>query len=593
MHRCLTIDEILTIIFQHAFIILKPEPKSREFRDRRTLARLARTCRYFLEPALNVLYYEIHDLLWLIKCMPDDLWVVNGKQLTFTRPMLQSDWNIFLRYARRVRSLEFDRHCQSTTDVNVYVALSHLPSPVVIFPRLVHFRCGEYRPEAIPFLMHLLQPTVVHVDIDNLMSNPLTFCVLPLLPKMCPRIKQIMAFRNFVFQKGDRALETFSRVLCQLPELQTLRCAELPDDSVLHLSQLPNLKILRMDLRLISLDHLESAFGRIRFPVLQEVLLSAPTMSHSLRFLDFIQSTSVDTINLNVDDETCAADYKAIFTQWASNPSYHNLSAIDISEMQVWRDYDDKHIIDIATLRPLFQLKYLTSLKLETLCTFDLDNAAIKEIAQAWPLLETLDLSIRECGWELPSKVTLSGLVPLLQNCPNLALLGVVVDATVLPAASSTTLPGYGVQNTSLESLWLADSKITRPALVASFLSAVAPNLEQLVSWNTPLLSGREGKDKYLKRWKEVEKLVQHFAQVRRQERAWARRLNRWRCERGKDGCGCECCGCSEECDEAIVLAEEVRDERAQQVHYDSEPEPITDSEGEDDFEYCYLPDAL
>lgn len=81
MHRCLTIDEILTIIFQHAFVILKPEPKSREFRDRRTLARLARTSRYFLEPALNVLYYEISDLLWLIKCMPDDLWVVNGKQL--------------------------------------------------------------------------------------------------------------------------------------------------------------------------------------------------------------------------------------------------------------------------------------------------------------------------------------------------------------------------------------------------------------------------------------------------------------------------------------------------------------------------------
>jgi len=590
MHRCLTIDEILTIIFQHAFIILKPEPKSREFRDRRTLARLARTCRYFLEPALNVLYYEINDLLWLIKCMPDDLWVVKGKQLSFRRAIQPSDWDIFLRYAHRVRSLEFDRQCHDTTDVGVYEALSNPPSPVVVFPRLLHLRCGESRKEAIPFLMHLLQPTVVHVDIDNLMSNPLTFNILPLLPDRCPRIKQIMAFRHFVFQKGDRALETFSDVLRHLPELQTLRCAELPDASVLHLSQLPNLRILRMDLRLISLDHIESVSGPVRFPVLQEVLLSSPSMSHSLRFLKFIRSASVDTINLNVDDETCASDYNAIFTEWASNPAYHNLSVIDISEMQVWRDYDEKHIIDIATLRPLFRLKRLTSLKLETLCTFDLDNAAINEIGLAWPLLETLDLSIRECGWEIPSKVTLPGLVPLLRNCPNLALLGVVIDATVLPVDMETTerLPGGGVRNNCLESLWLADSKITRPALVAAFLSAVAPNVEQIVSWNTPLLSGREGKDKYQKRWKEVQRLVRQFALVRRQEQAWT--AARWqRC-----GCvleaACVVCagngGCGGHAD-----SKEVGDEKVQV--YDSEPEPPTDSDDDDDFDYCYIAEAL
>ena len=500
-----------------------------------------------------------------------------GTPQFFRRAMQQSDWDVFLRYARRVRSLEFDRHCQFTTDVDVYAALANPPSSAIIFPRLVHFRCGEYRPEAVPFLKHLLRPTVVQVDIDNLTSNSLTFCILPMLPSQCPRIKQIMAFRNFVFQRGDRALETFSKVLCQLKELQTLRCAELPDDGVLCLSRLPNLRILRMDLRLVSLDHLESAFGSVRFPALQEVSLSAPTMSHSLRFLKFIQSTSVDTINLNVDDETCAADYYTIFKEWTANPSYRNLSVIDISEMQVWQDYDDKHIIDITTLRPLFQLIHLTSLKLETRCTYALDNAAMEEIALAWPRLETLDLSIRECGWEIPSKVTLPGLVPLLRHCPNLVLLGVVVDATLLPSGASAQLPGAGVRNMSLESLWLADSKITRPAMVASFLSAVAPNIEQIVSWNTPLLSGRSGKDKYMKRWKEVERLVRHFALARRQERAWA--VGR-ACHRNGNG-GCRC-GCGGDGDDDLK-------EDAKWEVYDSEPEPPTDSEDEDEFEYCYI----
>ncbi|KIJ58173.1 hypothetical protein HYDPIDRAFT_34429 [Hydnomerulius pinastri MD-312] len=562
MHRCLSIDEILTTICQHAFNILKPEPKSRELRDRRTLARLARTSRYFLEPALNVLYYEINDLLWLIKCMPDDLWVVNGKQLSFKRPMEQSDWDVFLRYTRRVRSLEFDRHCTTTTHVNVYHSLATYPYPDVMFPRLTHLRCGEWREDAVWFLRHLLQPTVNHIDIDNLLPNALTYRVLPLIPKRCPRVRQLMAFRNLVFQQGDPVLDQFSNLLCQLNLLESVRCAELTDESLLHLARLPALKILRVDLRLNPLHNLDSSLRGRGFPVLREALVSSPTMSHCLQFLKYVKSTSLDTINLNVDDETPAASYKEIFTAWGLNPSYQNLSTIDISEMRVWRDYDEKHIIDITVLRPLFQLKGLTCLKLETLCTYDLDDAAIKEIATAWPLLETLDLSLRECGWEIPSKVTLQGLIPLLRGCPNLALLGVVVDATRLPAAS-TRLPGAGVRNTSLESLWLADSKITRPSLVAAFLSAVAPNIEQIVTWNTPLLSGREGKDKYRKRWREVEGLVRMFSITRRQEHAWARDGN---------------VGCDEE-------------EEAQA--WSSEPDLSPDSDSDSGFEYCYPPPGV
>lgn len=133
-----------------------------------------------------------------------------------------------------------------------------------------------------------------------------------------------------------------------------------------------------MDLRLISLDHIESVSRPVRFPVLQEVLLSL-SMSHPLRFLKFIQPTSVDITNLNIDDETCASDYNAIFTEWA----YHNLSVIDSISPRC------------RSGGTMATNTCLTSLKLEILCTFDLDNAAINEIAMAWPLLETLDLSIR------------------------------------------------------------------------------------------------------------------------------------------------------------------------------------------------------
>ena len=34
---------------------------------------LARTCRAFLEPALDALWYEQHTLVHVIKCLPDEL----------------------------------------------------------------------------------------------------------------------------------------------------------------------------------------------------------------------------------------------------------------------------------------------------------------------------------------------------------------------------------------------------------------------------------------------------------------------------------------------------------------------------------------
>lgn len=41
----------------------------------KTLASLARTCRLFHEPAINVIWRDIPDLLPLIHTLPEDLWL--------------------------------------------------------------------------------------------------------------------------------------------------------------------------------------------------------------------------------------------------------------------------------------------------------------------------------------------------------------------------------------------------------------------------------------------------------------------------------------------------------------------------------------
>ena len=72
MHHALEIDEILLNIFAHC----NPSP-FKNYRHVRPvgvtadLVSLARTCRMFKEPALDVLWSELSDLCPVAKCLPD------------------------------------------------------------------------------------------------------------------------------------------------------------------------------------------------------------------------------------------------------------------------------------------------------------------------------------------------------------------------------------------------------------------------------------------------------------------------------------------------------------------------------------------
>ena len=73
MHHALEIDEILLNIFAHCN---PPRFKNyrhvgRPFGIALDLVALARTCRMFKEPALDVLWSELSDLCPLAQCLPE------------------------------------------------------------------------------------------------------------------------------------------------------------------------------------------------------------------------------------------------------------------------------------------------------------------------------------------------------------------------------------------------------------------------------------------------------------------------------------------------------------------------------------------
>jgi hypothetical protein len=76
MHRCFLISEITHVICTELSNVWAREP----------LARLARTCQALREPALDALWYELHGLIPLVKCMPKDLWMESDE---YERPLVR------------------------------------------------------------------------------------------------------------------------------------------------------------------------------------------------------------------------------------------------------------------------------------------------------------------------------------------------------------------------------------------------------------------------------------------------------------------------------------------------------------------------
>ena len=97
MHHCLLIPE-LALYIVHFLADDRPAwQDSRYLRNPRDVARLARTCKALLEPALDVLWRTQHSLAPLIMCLPPEVWQLTKRGKTIVSrapcpcPMLRVD----------------------------------------------------------------------------------------------------------------------------------------------------------------------------------------------------------------------------------------------------------------------------------------------------------------------------------------------------------------------------------------------------------------------------------------------------------------------------------------------------------------------
>jgi len=79
MHQCLFINEILSHIIH--FITTDGQQNTGRLKNTSDLARLAQTCRCFMECALDTLWQTQHSLGPLIMCLPTSVWGIDSSNV--------------------------------------------------------------------------------------------------------------------------------------------------------------------------------------------------------------------------------------------------------------------------------------------------------------------------------------------------------------------------------------------------------------------------------------------------------------------------------------------------------------------------------
>ena len=145
-----------------------------------------------------------------------------------------------------------------------------------------------------------------------------------------------------------------------------------------------------------------------------------------------------------------------------------------------------------------------------------LTSDTVNKLADAWPKIDNLHLG-NGYPSSRPPVIKIEDLSPFAQRCPKLTRLGIVFDAQNTQLRSSP-----GLFNNTLTRLFVADSPIDAPAIVAAFLSDIFPRIRSIVFDNDWRYTdgNPENATETARMWEEAEHLLETFVEVRLQERS-------------------------------------------------------------------------
>ncbi|KAG2755468.1 hypothetical protein P692DRAFT_20716817 [Suillus brevipes Sb2] len=529
---------------------------------RRSMSRLARTCRAMCEPALNVLWRELDSLLPIISLFPNTLMKRSRRPgLGLAKAPNAEDWSRVLAYGERVRRIAY---IESSTSVS--------PSIFAII--------AENRP--VQYILPHLQQLIWRVDT----AAGLQRCTIFLNPELqslvlevSTRIPQLATFlaevcsttqlSSFSFTSPTSLPETFTDILRShntLEKLVLVAPGALSSSVGQWAASLPMLRVLELDLTGRSVIAVEGFFDDI-------VASGASTPSDassdsgvfsgdeidfteirksSLRLTGDLRSGGVftDLRQLSLTGEV--ANIAVFLKHLTSNLTHLELVIEDPPDMADWQDLSglicerfSKSLLSLrinATGSSRFNelvrstsrggdppcrhlpLQHFTSLPSLLRLEIDLPesvlfhNSDLRAVAQACPNIETLRLCpmARFPASSGPS-LTLEGVAVLTQGCKRLQTLALVLDAHT---ESEETFNSLDVSSRSLLRLHVGHSVVNDSLQTTILLSHLAPYLETIKWFHEKNRPGYV--EANATGWQKVSDWLPHMQGMRLMERARA-----------------------------------------------------------------------
>ncbi|KAJ3825645.1 hypothetical protein F5880DRAFT_1477881 [Lentinula raphanica] len=532
---------------------------------KRTVSRLARTCRAISEPALNVLWRELDSLVPIIGLFPSTiLKKVRKPGLGLSKEPVEGDWAKIMVYGERVRSVVYNESANNVSPA-VFPMLAENRPREYMLPNLLNLTWKAETAAALEQISIFLSPGIESLQLE---VGPFRSASLnKIIGDACSR----MTLTNFSIISPASLPDTFTVMLSSQKALQRVTLiapGALSSGVGRWVAYLPELRSLQLDLSARTLTAVEGFFDELpsysgnstpssitttdsgvfsgeepdfldmRDPAMR---LTANTQSSggflNLRHIHltgdvanipvFLRhfSVALTQLELVIEDPPASAEWMELLYV-ISERFGASLQSLRISATSTSRFNDlirstsrGEPAVSRLALEHIQPLPALRRLDIDLPESFNFIGEDIEALAHACPDLEDLKLCplARFPVQSGPPKLTLEQLAPLTAHCRRLYSLAVPVNAR---RASPAVLADSRSSSTSLRRFHVGHSWINDSLHVSILLSHLAPCLDNL-KWfhdkNRPGFIEANARG-----WEKVAETLPHIQNIRLTERTAA-----------------------------------------------------------------------
>ncbi|KAI0931818.1 hypothetical protein AcV5_004788 [Taiwanofungus camphoratus] len=531
---------------------------------RRSLSRLARTCRALCEPALTLLWRDLDSLAPLIALFPNTLLKrARRPGLGLAKNPEPEDWGRLLLYGERVRSITYSESVGNISPT-IFPVFEDLRPRTWILPNLTTLTWKSETSVGLERCRLLLGPELESLSLEVGTKHPR-------LNDLLAEVASHSRLSSLAFTLHTNLPDNFTEIFQRNIALEKLAIAApgaLSSKIGKWASALPALRNLQIDLTGRTTTAVEGFFDDISpgsgystpssvggtdsgvfsgdeldfsemrksamrltrdgprygaFAQLSQLQLTGEA-SNIATFLRHLTSP-LTQLELVIDDPPAPDDWQDMcgliseqFGQALQVLRISATSASRFSELVRSTSRGGEAPTHHLPLKHLVDLPHLYRLEIDLPESIVFHNADVAHIASACPLLEVLRLCslARFSQVAGPPSLTLDGLVPLTRECRRLHTLSVVVHAL---EGKEETFTSWAVSSRSLIRLNVGHSWVKDPLQVAILISHLAPYLENLKWFHEKNRAGVL--DANALAWQKVSEFLPHLQNVRLMERSY------------------------------------------------------------------------